>query len=75
VCIIIINKNKQINNTKEKTMKEETKVISKSNKNKTQMVVVQTTVTGKKNRKGEPLKTSVTKHIKYNPSKKELNNE
>ena len=56
-------------------MKEETKVISKSNKNRTQMVVVRTTITGKKNRKGEPLKTSVTKHIKYNPSRKELNNE
>ena len=53
-------------------MKTETKVISKSIKNRTQMVVVQTTVTGKKNRKGKPLKISETKHIKYNPNKKEF---
>ena len=40
----------------------ETKVISSNDKMK--MVVVQTIVPKKKNRKGQPFRTSVTKHIK-----------
>ena len=40
----------------------ETVVISQGSK--MQQVVVKTIVKGKKNRKGKPYKTSVTKHIK-----------
>tara|TARA_Y100001973_G_scaffold35755_1_gene53791 strand:- start:11273 stop:11425 length:153 start_codon:yes stop_codon:yes gene_type:complete len=48
--------------SKEKKNNTVTKVISSNDKMK--MVVVQTTVPNKKNRKGQPFKTSVTKHIK-----------
>jgi len=48
--------------SKKKKNKSTTKVISSNNKMK--MVVIQKTIPNKKNRKGEPFKTSVTKHIK-----------
>ena len=48
--------------SKEKKNNTVTKVISSNDKMK--MVVVQTTVPNKKNRKGQPFRTSVTKHIK-----------
>ena len=48
--------------SKEKKNNTVTKVISSNDKMK--MVVVQTTVPNKKNRKVQPFRTSVTKHIK-----------
>ena len=43
----------------------EPKVISSNPNTKKRMVVVQTTIPNKKNRKGQPFKTSVTKHQVY----------
>tara|TARA_R100000808_G_C2023851_1_gene70811 strand:- start:188 stop:382 length:195 start_codon:yes stop_codon:yes gene_type:complete len=60
-------------------MKKETKIISenpqKGKKYLTRQVVVQTIVTGKKNRVGDPYKTSVTKHIRIKKTKKQIEEE
>lgn len=48
--------------SKENKNKPVTRVISSNDKMK--MVVVQTIVPKRKNRKGQPFRTSVTKHIK-----------
>ena len=45
-------------------------VIEISRGNKMRQVVEITTVKGKKNRKGQPLKLSVTKHLSLNPKPK-----
>ena len=44
-------------------MKKETKMISENPQRGTRQIVIQTIVTGKKNRVGKPYKISVTKHI------------
>ena len=51
--------------SKENKNKPVTKVISSSDNNHKRMVVVQTTIPNKKNRKGQPFTTSVTKHQVY----------